>query len=35
VLYIPLDSEGAWRWKLVQEMKSGGLKVDANRLMPE
>ena len=32
VLYIPLDPGGAWRFKLVNEMKSAGLTVDANRL---
>ena len=32
VLFIPLDSEGAWRFGLVHEMKSSGLEVDANRL---
>jgi predicted nucleotide-binding protein len=35
VLYIPLDAGGAWRVKLVSEMKSAGLKVDANRLFGE
>lgn len=30
VLYIPLDVEGAWRMKLVKELKAIGLDVDAN-----
>jgi hypothetical protein len=32
VLYIPLDAGGAWRLRLVQEMRGVGLDVDANRL---
>lgn len=32
VLYVPMDPEGAWRFKLVQEMKAAGLDVDSNRL---
>jgi len=30
VLYIPFDAEGAWRLKLVKELKAAGLDVDAN-----
>lgn len=30
VLYIPLDVEGAWRMKLIRELKASGLDVDAN-----
>ena len=33
VLYIPLDAAGAWRFKLVNEMKAAGLDVDANDLL--
>lgn len=32
VLYIPLDTGGAWQLRLVREMRSAGLDVDANRL---
>lgn len=31
VLYIPLDSAGAWKLKLAREMKAAGLDVDMNR----
>ena len=31
VLYIPFDESGAWRMKLVGELKTAGLDVDANR----
>jgi predicted nucleotide-binding protein len=30
VLYIPLDSAGAWKLKLAREMKTAGLDVDMN-----
>ena len=30
VLYINLDSEGAWRMQLVQELKAADIDVDAN-----
>nr|VFK16205.1 MAG: Predicted nucleotide-binding protein containing TIR-like domain-containing protein [Candidatus Kentron sp. LPFa] len=30
VLYIDFDTEGAWRMKLFQELKSAGFHVDAN-----
>lgn len=30
VLYIPFDSTGAWRMKLVKELKAIGIDVDAN-----
>ena len=30
VLYIPLDESGAWRMKLVQELKNAGFEIDAN-----
>lgn len=33
VVYIPLDSKGAWKFDLVKEMKAAGLKVDANNLL--
>ncbi len=31
VLYIPLDEGGGWKTKLIGEMKSAGLDIDANR----
>lgn len=30
VLYVPLDADGAWRMRLVKELKAAGLNVDAN-----
>jgi len=30
VLYIPWDSDGAWKFKLVKEMKTAGMPVDMN-----
>ena len=30
VLYLPLDPDGAWKFKLVKELKAAGLEVDAN-----
>jgi predicted nucleotide-binding protein len=30
ILYIPIDSEGAWRFKLAKELKTAGLKIDLN-----
>ena len=33
VLYTKLDEAGAWRMKLVQELKAVGFDVDANRLV--
>ena len=33
VVYIPLDDSGAWRSRLVKELKSAGLDVDANRAL--
>ena len=30
VLYVPLDAAGAWRMRLVKELKAAGLNVDAN-----
>jgi predicted nucleotide-binding protein len=32
VLYVPLDSAGAWRWKLASEIKAAGIDVDMNRV---
>ncbi|MFD4706087.1 TIR domain-containing protein [Gottfriedia sp. NPDC058432] len=32
VLYIPLDSEGAWRYKAGKEMKLAGLDIDMNKI---
>ena len=33
VVYIPLDDSGAWRYRLVKELKSAGFDVDANRAL--
>lgn len=30
VLYVPLDAAGAWRMRLLKELKAAGLNVDAN-----
>lgn len=30
VLYVPLDAAGAWRMRLVKELRAAGLNVDAN-----
>ncbi|MEW8338512.1 MAG: nucleotide-binding protein, partial [Candidatus Thiodiazotropha taylori] len=30
VLYIPIDPEGAWKFKLAQELKTAGIRVDLN-----
>ena len=32
VLWIGMDSEGAWQFKLARELKAAGIKVDLNRL---
>lgn len=32
VAHIPLDSEDAWKMKLVQELKAAGFDIDANRV---
>ena len=31
VLYIPMDEAGGWQIKLIREMNSAGLNIDANR----
>ena len=31
VVYIPLDASGGWQSKLIQELKTTGISVDANR----
>jgi predicted nucleotide-binding protein len=31
VLYEELDSKGAWRFRLAQEIKSAGVEVDLNK----
>lgn len=31
ILYIPIDNEGAWRFKLAQELRTAGIKVDLNK----
>ncbi len=33
VLYVPLDDAGAWRMRLVKELRAAGLNVDANRAL--
>ena len=33
VVYIPLDSSGAWRLNLAKEMKSTGMNVDLNNVI--
>ena len=33
VLYIPLDADGAWKMKLIRELKAVGLDVDANQAL--
>lgn len=32
VVYIPMDTEGAWKYKLANNMKTVGLAVDMNKL---
>lgn len=32
VLYIPMDSAGAWRMALAKEIKNAGIDVDLNKL---
>ncbi|MCR4662037.1 MAG: nucleotide-binding protein [Clostridia bacterium] len=32
ILYIPLDCEGAWKFKLAREMKKTGLLIDLNKI---
>lgn len=31
VLYIPLDTDGAWKYRLAKELKANGLDVDLNK----
>jgi len=31
IIYIPIDREGAWKFKLAQELKTAGIKIDLNR----
>ena len=33
VVYVPLDDHGAWKMKLVKELKAAGFDVDANRAL--
>lgn len=33
VLYTAIDSEGAWRMKLAQELAEAGMSIDLNRLL--
>jgi predicted nucleotide-binding protein len=32
LVYIPLDSGGAWRYELLKELAAMGITVDANRI---
>jgi len=32
LVYIPLDTAGAWRHDLLKELKAAGIKVDFNRI---
>lgn len=32
VLYVPLDDSGGWEMRLIQELKSAGYDIDANRV---
>lgn len=32
LVYIPLDTAGAWRYRLLQELRAAGVKVDFNRI---
>ena len=32
VLYIALDKEGAWQFKLAKEMKAVGIEIDMNKV---
>jgi predicted nucleotide-binding protein len=31
VLYVPMDKQGAWRLRLVKELKSAGIEIDLNK----
>lgn len=33
VLYIPVDSPGKWQFRLANELKAAGLRIDANRIL--
>lgn len=33
VLYIPLDESGGWKIKLIKELRSAGLAIDANKAL--
>jgi predicted nucleotide-binding protein len=30
ILYIELDAESSWKWKLARELKTAGLRIDLN-----
>ncbi len=32
ILYLKMDQEGVWTYKLAREMKEGGIKIDLNKL---
>ena len=32
VVYVPIDAEETWKWKIAKELRSAGLKVDLNKL---
>lgn len=33
VLYVPFDNAGAWKFRLIKELKSAGIDVDANKAL--
>lgn len=33
IVYIPMDEQGAWKYKVAKEMKKAGLEVDTNRIL--
>lgn len=33
ILYVTMDADGAWKFKLAQNMKAAGMPIDLNRLM--
>jgi predicted nucleotide-binding protein len=33
ILYIPIDPSGSWRFKLAQELKTAGLRIDLNKAL--
>lgn len=33
VVYVAMDSEGAWEFKIAKEMKESGYQVDLNKIL--